>query len=87
MRVTLGDTGVFDKILAAVAPVYTGDAAIAPYAQPIEGDPKLTWAAALPLAQHLMAERARVEGFTIEGEVCALARPRERRLRLQRAQL
>lgn len=77
VRVTLGDTGVFDKILAAVAPVYTGDAAIAPYAQPIEGDPKLTWAAALPLAQRLMAERARVEGFTIEGEV-ALSLDRER---------
>ena len=60
--------GMFDKILAPVAPVYTADAAIAPYAQPIEGEPKLTWEAALPLARHLMAERARVEGFEIEGE-------------------
>lgn len=68
MRVTLGDTGVFDKILAAVAPVHTADAAIAQYAQPIEGEPKLTWEAALPLARHLMAERARLEGFEIEGE-------------------
>lgn len=75
MRVSLGDVGLLDPILEAVAPVADPGKAIEAAAQPIE-EPKLSWEDALAQGRHLMAQAAQREGFTLKGEA-ALALDRD----------
>jgi uncharacterized iron-regulated membrane protein len=67
VRVTLGDVGVLDKVLAVVAPPYDAGPAIEPHAKAIE-TPTLSWEEALTLGRRLMTERAASEGIRVHGE-------------------
>jgi uncharacterized iron-regulated membrane protein len=67
VRVTLGDAGALDKVLAVVAPPYDPGPRIEAHARAID-TPPISWEQALPLARRLMTERAAAEGIRLDGE-------------------